>query len=277
MSGFAQSVSQGPGRDEIGSMLQALLIEQAIVAGAFADKSGFAAPGDQSVSFPKYTNEFTVEKLSGAQKGSDQELIIDLDKLDLDIEAHIQFVIKKFDQLRSRVSVLESSMRNATAVHARQLDIDLLNELIPNIGTTVVTGGVTQDNIPELMLTLNNEFVPQEGRTFIFGNAGYADLLKIDGFVDASKSNLNIVMSGQIGELYGHPVLRSDVLDNVDGGNTLGLFVHKESLAYAFGAQPAVEDAPVIEYGTGSRRWVVDNMRGHKTLQGGLLAARLTL
>jgi hypothetical protein len=276
MSGFIQATSAGPGRDEIASMVQTLLIEQAIVAQAFSNKSAFAAPGDKSVSFPKYDNNFDVQKLSGSQKGDDQEIVISLDQLDLDIEAHVQWVIKKFDQLRSRVSVLETSVRNATASHARQLDRDILNELIPNITLTDVTGGVIQDNIPNMMTTLNNAFVPQENRTFIFGNASYGDLLKIDGFIDASKSNLDIVRNGQIGTLYGIPVLRSDVLDTVDGGATLGLLVHMESLAYAFGANPAIEDEKVISLGTGSRRWVMDALRGQKTLQNGQLAVRLT-
>lgn len=259
-------------QDSISSMVQVALKKNAVVASAFRDVSMFAEQGSGSISFPYRGNKFNVQKLSGSQKGQAQELVLALDKMDLSEEAHIQWVIKKFDQARAKVNLLREALSDATSEHAIQLDQDILDELIPNIDAgNIQTGGVTQDNVVNLAVKLNVARVPRADRTWIFGNDSYGALLKIDGFVDASKSNLDIVRAGMIGELYGVPVIESDVMVTGEA-----LLVHRDSLAYGFGEMPEVEDEKAIEYGTGARRWVMDALYGMKHLQGGKLAGRLT-
>jgi len=55
-----------------------------------------------------------------------------------------------------------------------------------------------------------------------------------------------------------------------------GLLTHRDSLAFGFGEMPTVEDQAAIEFGTGSRRWVMDALRGQKILNGGKMSVRLT-
>ncbi len=265
-----ERTTQGQGQDSVSGMIQAILRENSVLSAVFSDVSQFASPGDKSISFPRNTNRFQVQKLTGAQKGDDQELIIDLDKLELSEEAHIQWVIKKFDQARSKQSILENAIENATGEHAIQLDEDIIKELIPNITNANITGGITQDNIVDTITAANQARIPRSNRRWVFGNAAYGELLKIDGFVDASKSNLDIVRVGQIGTLYGVPVFESDVMEPGQG-----LLTHRDALAFGFGSGPAVESESVIKYGTGSRRWVMDQLYGLKTLNGGKMAVRL--
>lgn len=265
-----ENTTKGLGQDSVSSMVQEILREQAILTNVFRDVSQFAEDGDTSISFPRNVNRFKVQKLNGAQKGDDQELVIDFDKLPLDEEAHIQWVIKKFDQKRSKVAILENAIESATGEHAITLDEDIVTELLANITTTDVTGGVTQDNIVDTITAANLARIPRQNRSWVFGNGSYGTLLKVDGFVDASKSNLEVVRTGQIGVLYNVPVFESDVYP-VDEA----LLTHRDALAYGFGAGPEVDDQKAIEYGTGSKRWVMDQLYGIKTLNAGKMAIKL--
>ena len=268
---MVEKTTQGLGQDSVSDMVQEILRESSVLAGVFWDVSEFAEEGDASISFPKNTNRFAVQKLNGAQKGDDQDLVIDFDKLDLDEEAHIQWVIKKFDQKRSKVKILENAIENATGEHAYQLDVDLVEELLAGLTTSAVTGGITQDKIVDTITAANIARIPRKNRRWVFGNAGYGTLKKIAGFVDASQSNLEIVKTGQIGELYGVPVFESDAYPSAEA-----LLTHKDAVAYGFSAGPEVESESAISYGTGSKRWVMDQLYGCKTMNGGKLAIKLT-
>lgn len=266
-----EGITQGQGQDSVSPLVQKLLIENSILAQIFFNVSPFVNEGDTSISFPYNKNRFNVQKLSGAQKGDDQELILELDKLPLDQEAHIQWVVKKFDQSRSKQDILANAINNATQEHAVSLDEDIRDALMSVVGNTPITGTITQDKVVDAITAANIARIPKAGRRWVFGNGSYGTLLKIDGFVDASKSNMNIVMTGQIGELYGIPVFESDVFASNEA-----VLAHSEAVAFGFGAAPAIEDQKVIEYGTGSRRWVMDQMYGTKNLHEGKMFIHLT-
>ena len=263
------------GQDSISSMVQVKLRANAVLASIFTDVSNFAQTGDKSISFPRWSNSFQVQKLSGATKGDDQEALFELDKLELSEEAHIQWVIKKFDQARAKVEILQQAISEATVQHALSLDSDIYDALDGSVltsnGAYDLSGAVSQANIVAMITAANVARIPKQNRAFIFSNAEYGVLLGIDGFVDASKSNLDIVKNGQIGTLYGIPVFESDAVDA-----TKSYLVHKAAVCYGFGSMPSVEDEKAIAYGTGSRRWVMDQMYGQKALQAGKLVIRLS-
>lgn len=261
------------GQDSISSLVQLKLRKNAVLAGMFRDVTQFATEGDKSISFPRWANQFVVQKLSGSQKGDDQEAVFELDKLELTEEAHIQWVIKKFDQARAKVQILSSSIDEATVQHGIGLDADIYDVMISSINpSNKLAGPVSQDKIVDAIVKANTIRMPSMGRQWVFGNGSYGTLLKIDGFVDASKSNLEIVRTGQIGTLYGYPVFQSDAL-----GLNESFLAHTDALCYGFGAMPAVEDEPAIKYGTGSRRWVMDQLYGVKGLNTGKLLVSIGL
>lgn len=259
------------GQISISDLVQVKLRQNTVLAGIFRDLSVFASPGDKAVSFPRRSNNFSVQKLSGAQKGDDQESTFGLDQLNLDQEAHIQWVIKKFDQARAKVRILEESIDEAVYQHAVSLDSDLFSEMDSSVaaGNIITPAALSQDNVVDMITQANTIRMPRQNRAFIFGNDAYGALLKIDGFVDASKSNLDIVRSGMIGTLYGIPVFESD--SATSGTRYL---VHQDAVGYALGAAPELEDQKAIEYGTGSRRWVMDQMYGYKSLNEGNLVIK---
>lgn len=257
-----EKVTQGPGQDSIAQIVQVRLRKASNLSSAFFDVTQFGQPGDKSISFPRWSNKFEVQKLSGAQKGDDQEAIFELDKLELTEEAHVQWVIKKFDQARSKVPLLQQAIAEATTAHGNSFNDDIYNEMVSNIpAANKLSSTLDQAKVVEMITTANKVRMPRQDRTFIFGNDAYGTLLGIDGFVDASKSNLDIVRQGQIGTLYGIPVIEDDAV-----GLGESFLVHRQAVAYGFGALPAIEDEKAIKLGTGSRRWVMDQMYGQKSL-----------
>ena len=259
------------GQDSISSLVQVKLRGNSVLAGLFSDVSSFANAGDKTISFPRRTNSFTVQKLRGSQKGDDQESIFALDELALDQEAHIQWAIKKFDQARAKVEILRESIDEATVSHALGLDSDIYDALDASIyADNQLSGALTQDKIVDILTQASIIKMPKMNRAWIFSNNEYGNLLKIDGFVDASKSGMEIVRTGQIGTLYGVPVFESDTL-----AAAKCYLVQKQALFYGFGANPSLEDQKAIEYGTGSRRWVLDQLYGIKAVNEGKLAIRL--
>lgn len=267
----AEILSKGPGQDRIAEMVQIRLRKQSNLSSALFDVTQYASQGDSSISFPRQANKLAVQKLSGSQKGDAQEVVFELDKLDLTEEAHIQWIIKKFDQAKSKVPILQQAIADATTAHGNQFNDDLYNVLVNGIiAANKVSGSITQAKIVDMIVKANKARMPKSERTFAFGNDAYGTLLKVDGFVDASKSNLEIVRTGQIGTLYGIPVIEDDAL----GGN-VGLLMHRMAAAYGFGALPAIEDQKAIDYGTGSRKWVMDQLYGQKILNEGKLVVSI--
>lgn len=263
--------AENTGQDSIASLVQVKLRKSSVLSSLFMDVTSFAMPGDKSISFPRWSNQFAVQKLSGSQKGDDQEALFELDKLDLSEEAHIQWVIKKFDQARAKVQILQQAIGEATQQHAIGLDSDIYAELDASVALAniLAPSALTQDSIVDMITAANVALIPKMDRAWLFGNASYGALLKVDGFVDASKSNMDIVKTGQIGLLYGYPVFLSD---EVSGTNRY--LCHKAALCYGFGASPEIEDQKAIEYGTGTRRWVMDQLYGLKALNEGNLVIK---
>ena len=260
------------GQDSISSMVQVKLKANAVLAQIFMDVTNFATPGDKSISFPRWSNEFSVQKLNGAQKGDDQEALFALDQLDLSEEAHIQWVIKKFDQARAKVQILQAAIGEATTEHGLSLDTDIYAQLDTGIeASNLLSGALTQAKIVDMIVQANTIRMPRMNRAWIFSNAEYGNLLKISDFIDASKSNFDSIRTGQIGTLYGYPVFESDT---VAAGNSY--LVHSNAVCYGFGSLPSIEDQKAIEYGTGSRRWVMDQLYGTKNLNTGKLVVKLS-
>jgi hypothetical protein len=260
MSEVLSGSSLSTGQDTISSAVQMLLVKNAVIAPQVLDVSAFAEQGSKSISFPRRTSNFTVQKLSGAVKGTDQELLISLDKLELTEEAHIQWAIKGFDTFRNKVNILQASIESAVATHAYSLDQDIYDALVASQGNTPVSGGVDQDAIADCVKSLDDVYVPRTNRFWLFSNAGYNKLLKI--FDGPDSTNFNILSTGQIAQLFGYPVFVSNAFSST---YEAGLF-HKEAIALGFGSSPRIEDESCIEFGTGSRRWVMDQNYGLKVL-----------
>jgi len=273
-----EELSTGVGQNTVAQMVQITLLKNTVLRGLFADMSQFATPGSKQVQFPRITDNFTVQNLNGGIKADATSLVYETDNLDLDQENNISWIIRRFDQAKSQVQLLEAAINQATRKHAIAVDEKVYDVMSTSVvaGNVLTPGALTQAKITEMIQAADEARMPKEGRAFVFSNASYADLIAINSFVDASANGRNApIATGNIGTLYGIPVFQSDVVTT--GAAAESWLVHRDAIAIAFGAQPMLESQPDIAFGSGSRRWSMDQMFGVKGLNEGNLLVKSAL
>ena len=234
--------------------------------------SEFALPGRKSISFPKL-GSFAVQKLAENQRADAQALTATEDKLELDQLATVQWIIKKQAELQSQLSFEQAYISRASSAHGRQLDKDILDELIPGAaGSVTYNAGAIEDNILEIVQNLDEQFAPEEGRFVVFRPAQKKLLLGVANFVQADRYGSNVpLVSGELGQAYGLRFISSAIIsDNFIDGVMVGF--HREALAVGFQMDPTFGEQPAIEYGVGSMRQGLDQLYGVKIMQNGALA-----
>lgn len=234
--------------------------------------SEFALPGLKSISFPKL-GSFEVQKLGTNQRADAQALTATEDQLDLDQLASVQFIMKRQAELQSRLQFEQSLIGRAGSAHGRQVDKDILDELIPNAASSVAyLPGNIEDNILETVQKLDENDAPEEGRFVVFRPAQKKLLLGVENFVQADRYGSRVpLVTGELGMAYGLRFVMSNInSDNYMDGVMVGF--HREALGVGFQMNPMIDEAPAIEYGAGSKRVAVDQLYGVKSMQGGAYA-----
>jgi hypothetical protein len=254
-------------------MVQRELAASAKLRPLVTDVSEFALPGHKNIEFPKY-GSFSVQKLQQGQKADAQALTASNDVLNLDQLADIQFVLKKQAELQSRLRLEQAYMQRAASAHGRQVDIDILEEMIPNAaaGNAVTyNAGDIRDNVEEVVQKLDEAFAPEENRFLVFRPAQKKLLLAVENFVSAEKyGDRTPILTGEIGMAFGLRFVMSNISsDNFVDGVMVGF--QSEAMAVGFQMDPMIDEMKAIEYGAGSRRIAIDQLYGVKTLQDGNL------
>jgi hypothetical protein len=93
-------------------------------------------------------------------------------------------------------------------------------------------------------------------------------MLKIADFVRADYYGSSNIPSGEIGRVWGMPVM---VHQGVATGKAY--FYSKDAVGIAFQKAPSMAEQPEIAYGTNAKRVAIDQLFGVKALQTGELGA----
>jgi len=264
--------------DFIVETVQRELAAQAKIRPLVTDVSEFAIKGHGSISFPKH-GSFDVQKLGENQRADAQALVFTEDQLELDQLATVQYIIKKKADMQSRLRLEESLIGRAASAHARQVDKDILNELLDNAAAAndvTYNAGAIEGNILDIVENLDSQNAPEEGRFVMFRPAQKKLLLQVANFVQADRYGSNIpLVSGELGQAYGLRFVMSNIQsDSFVDGVMVGF--HREALAIGFQMDPMVDEQSAIEYGAGSKRVAVDQLYGVKTLQEGKLVVKVS-
>jgi hypothetical protein len=117
---------------------------------------------------------------------------------------------------------------------------------------------------------LDEANVPEDQRALVIRPRGKKQIMDISDFLNADKLGSDrIVSRGQIGEVYGVPVIMSNNWPSAS--TTEALMFHKEGAFYGFQSGPQLGDAPALDYGVGSRQFAMDQLYGGKSNQAGIL------
>jgi hypothetical protein len=210
---------------------------------------------------------FTPQDRASAAAGTNQDIAYDTDVLNLDKRKHVQWLVDTNDEIESTVAVEIENAKRAITGLARQFDIDAFAAMETYSSETIIgaPADVSRDNV----LAMREEVLFQNAyeNDICYWSAvdQFHNLLKVPEFTEVRLYGDQIIKSGQIGTLYGHPVFMSNL---VPAGQIYCL--EKSGLGYAFQRQPSMDERPAPEYGTGAKVKVMDAKYGIAGLQLGV-------
>jgi N4-gp56 family major capsid protein len=252
----------------VSALVQKHLAFQAKLLGSVMDVTQFgAAKGAKSISFPKFGG-FTVENRASGAAASLQNLTAAVDTLALDQRSTVAWLIDSMDELQSTVEVQSEYIKRASTGLANEVDTQIIS-LLENAGfdqgaATVVT----EDIILDMREYLIKNHADKNALTFLVGPDNEKAMLKISNFIDASKYGSPNLPSGEIGRVFGVPVI-------VHAGVPVGEAYMYEKSAIAVGFQRVAKygevDSPL--YGVGSKTAVLDMLWGKQVMQTDTLSS----
>lgn len=247
-------------QDLIAAVVQKELKFNAILSAYVTDVSQFAVKGAKSVSFPKLAS-FTVQNRASATAGNIQTLVSATDKLDLDVNAYVSWLIDASDEIQSTLAAKLEFAARAAAAHGRYVDASIITEVKDNAGF-VASALTLRDKILETRAWLKRNEGMLEQSVFLVAPEMESALLKVDEFSKADVFGQSVIPTGVIGRIYGMPVVTHSGLADDES-----FIFEKTGLALAFQAAPNYASQPAIEYGTQSVREAMDQLFGVKALQ----------
>lgn len=272
----------------VAEAVQRELQAAAKLSGLFTDYSELVGKGTDSLKIPR-SNSFTVQNRNNATPtaASPQNLTFSFDQIALDIQKEVYYVIPGDVELDAKPSYELTAAQRAASAHARDMDIQRIDELWTGADATddvdFVSGTSNfEDTVLQMiqagdeanMLDDGNRFIiirPQERR----------EALSIANFVQADRyGDRTPLVSGELGSYYGCRFVVTNLNGATDAtaGGTFGngkmMLVHRESLGFAFHRRPEHDMDKAIEYGAGSMAHIWSVKYGLKALQNGALIVR---
>lgn len=253
-------------QDLIASVAQRELRESAVVAPTVMDVSRFAVKGAQSISFPKL-DSFTAIDRASATAGDATVLTSTADKLDLDQCAYVAWIIDSCDAVQSTLDFQMEAARRAASAHARFVDSAVITELETVGDPTATTGDISKSIILEMREALCGRNANLNELKLLVGCDQESVLLGLADFVrpDTYIANSTVAESGQLGRIYGIPV----VVSNLVAANSYYMY-ESSGIAIGFQQSPRMSDQGANEYGSGARRYALDQLFGVKGMQLGV-------
>jgi hypothetical protein len=234
----------------------------AMLAAYFTDFSQYIGKGMKSLDIPKLTSFTAANRASGA-RGEATALTATVDRLALDLCAHINWIIDPRDEMQSTLQWSLLYIERAARAHGRYFDSALITEL-KNAGG--VLSGVAADISRDKIL---------EGREYIRKNNGDLNqsiiliapdqetaMLKVDEFTRAEVYGQAVIQSGVFGRVYGMPVVVHNGLSDGDY-----IIAEKSGLGFGFQMDPEYGEAPDVTVGPRGKRAALEQLFGVKGLQ----------
>ena len=248
----------------IAEVAQRILIDQSKWMGTVRDVSNRAVKGSSSISFPKFSQQFTVENRASATAGNNQKLAFAKDTMNLDIRAHIQWLIDSDDEIESTLDVQREYIQAATLEHAQDLDVRMAAVAEAAGITTTTAGDITQDVVLEMQQVLLQNKASMERLYMQVSPKQYAKLLKIDPFTrfDARGASDRPLSTGVLGDIYGVKIVMNTTL-----GADQYFMYDSEGLAVGMQRAPQFAEDDRPEFGAGSKLQVLTQKYGLKALQ----------
>ena len=255
--------------------------EKLVATSIFSDFSADVAAGGDKVRIPKIADSGTVSDVnvtSGVVDPSDvseTSTVLSVNKWKADA---VRFSDFQLAQAARSYNIREEYAKSLGHRVARTFEQDFYAEL-NNADTTIGDSAtaLTSTNLELGHEILDSNSVPMDGRvTLVHPRAYWGDIFKRQKYYDASQFGIANIPGGKVGELYGSPIVRQELLQVTNGSLSNGI-VSREFIAYALGTPPqksnsvstmnGVRLSMTDQPGAGdlALKWTADLMYGLKT------------
>lgn len=250
--------------DLIANIVQRELEFQAKLLPTITDVSQWAQPGARSIAFPKLTS-FAVNNRAFGAADTEQTLTDTTDVIQLDKNRIVSWVVDMKDDLQASFDSQAELAKRAAAAHGRDMDNEILAVLEADGVATATVGAITRDIILEMQTSLFDREAIEDDIVLVVGNDSHEELLKISEFTEHQiYGPNNAIRGGQIGTVYGMPVIRRSGI----AANTYYMY-ERGGVALGMQAAPSMDSEKDIQYGTGAMRFAMDVLYGVDSLQRG--------
>lgn len=239
------------------------------------DVSVFAGKGAKSVSFPKLAS-FTVTNRASGVAGDASTLLSSVDTIALDQNAYVAWIIDSMDETQTKIEAQLEFAKRAASAHGRYVDSYIVGQLLAAAGLDAGAVPITRDLILDMHAFLLGNDADPNALALVIGVDQQKEMLKIAEFTQAQIFGNAVIPNGQIGSVYGVPVIVSNEPTLVGKA----LMFEKSGYAIAFQKAPAMSEQLANQYGTSAKRVAMDQLFGGSAMQlgeKGLLATQSPL
>lgn len=242
MTATTTSHTSATAEQVVAEIVQRELIASAVIRFTISDYTSWVKPGANQVKIPK-TGSFSVQDKAAGSATGYQALQFATDNLDLNKHKHIPALLEDSAQAQSAVDLTGEYVERMASAFAKQIDVDIYNQLklcasANNVTFTGSSGSkISKDDILAARAKLDAQEVPAGDRYMLVNPKQEAEMLAIEGFVDASKyGSSDPVQNGELGRVYGFRVIKSTVCEE-----DVTIFYHRSHVAFAMQQMPKYE------------------------------------
>jgi hypothetical protein len=250
-------VASNTKNDLIIAAVQKNLIEKSVLAPLVRDVSAFAIKGAKSIEVPRLSN-FTVQDRTFGATGDAEALLDSADQINFDFNAYIAYLYDSRSVYQSSIDwQVEAALRSA-ASHAKYVDTKIIETAVAVAGAEIVASDVKTEILGMREYILQNG--GDIGRMSLWiSTAKEAEMLAVQDFVRADFYGSSNVRTGQIGQIYGVPVVISRQLG---GTNPDMIMCDADGIGLGFQEGVQMSEQKANEYGANSMRVAMDQVFG---------------
>lgn len=226
--------------------IQLELTNKAVLAPLCNDVSGWMIPGTKTIEFPS-ASSLTMGAFVDGYETEAERLTLTTEVLTIDTFKHRPVKINDKAKAFVNQDLGAIAVQRLVSAFVRTLEASLL-VAIKDVSSSAPDNILQLTGTSNLILTLadirtakymlDKAYVPTEGRVILVSAKQESTLLGLSDFIDAAKFGSNEpIMNGQIGKIYGMPVIV------VPGAEDAFMWVGnpKAAVAYAYAQSPKIE------------------------------------
>lgn len=257
----------------ISSMVQKELAFKAKLTGFITDVSAMAAPGLDTIKFPKLTSFSVVNRAEGVA-GSATALTSSTDTLSLDTNAYVAWILDSMTVLQNNIDAEIKFAQLAASAQARYVDSMIIAKM-RSVAASFINVGVDADMTYANMLTMLEAIEVADGEVadcaWLVSPHQKNVLMNISEFKNFYQFGQATLPTGVIGTILGVPVVVHNGLASKEA-----FLVEKSAMVIGFQKNASYGEQSNIDYGVGAKKAAIDQLFGIAGQQLGMKSAGAT-